>query len=443
MDATGKTIMAAKRNSWRADHRARAHESAHADPNLTEQTTIPAGLQAVPRGAAAIISDDAQLARLVQELRSDGTFTYDSEFIGELSYFPRLCLIQVASHARIALIDPLANLDLQPFWELLADAAVQKIVHAGEQDLEPVNRHIGKSAANVIDTQIAAGFIGLPYPLSLSKLVGEMTGARLGKGLTFSHWDQRPLSAIQLRYAADDVRYLPAVWNAMRARLESMGHLDYAKEESEALCSSSVYRFDPQTQFLRIRGASSLAPRNLAVLRELTIWRDATSRHHDVPPRTFLRDEVLLELARNPVKSIDKLARVRGLPRPVEKDFGSAIVEMSSSAMALPATELPESPREAELSPPDKFQSDALFAATQSYCAGLGIDPALVTSRADFGEFYRFISGGMKGPAPRLMQGWRKKSVGDPVVALFVGQSRIDLSWKDGGLRAHHEPHRS
>lgn len=436
MDETGKVIMAAKRNSWRADHRARAHESAHADPNLTEQTSIPAGLQSVPRGPATIVADDAHLARLVDELRADGTFAYDSEFIGELTYFPRLCLIQVASHARIALIDPLAELDLQPFWELLADATVQKIVHAGEQDLEPVNRHIGKSAANVVDTQIAAGFIGLPYPLSLSKLVGELTGAKLGKGLTFSHWDQRPLSAIQLRYAADDVRYLPAVWNAMRMRLETMGHLDYAKEESESLCSSSVYRFDPQTQFLRIRGASSLAPRNLAVLRELTIWRDAMSRENDLPPRTFVRDEVLLDLARNPVKSVDKLTRVRGLPRPVEKDFGQVIVDITARATALPAAELPESPREGELSPPEKFQSDALFAATQSYCAGLGIDPALVTSRADFGEFYRFISGGAKDSTPRLMQGWRKRAVGEPVAALFAGQSKIGLSWKDGGLRA-------
>lgn len=429
-----QSARAAKKKNWRSDHRARAHESAHAEA-AAQETFAPTDMPLVYPGAAEIVSDDYQLAKLVEQLREDGSFAYDSEFIGELTYFPKLCVIQVASHARIALIDPLAKIDLTPFWELLADPEVEKVVHAGEQDLEPVYRLIGKPAANVFDTQIAAGFVALPYPLSLSKLVHEMTGARLGKGLTFSHWDQRPLSPIQLRYAADDVRYLPAVRAEIGRRLEANAHTQWAAEECAALCESSQNRFDPQTQYLRVRGASSLQPKHLAVLRELTIWRDASARKHDVPPRTFLRDEVLLELARTPVKSTDKLARVRGLPRPVENDYGTKIVELTQQALSLPTEAMPSSPKEFELSPTERFNADALFAAAQAMCAGMAIDAGLVASRNEFGEFYRHImQPNPTGDLPRLLQGWRRDAIGQPLVDLMRRRRTAELAWNNEAL---------
>ncbi|MDB5292111.1 MAG: hypothetical protein JWL69_3352, partial [Phycisphaerales bacterium] len=375
--------------SFRAHHRARSHDSAHADAALlAEDSAASLDLPLVYRGEAEVVITEPHFHKLLAELRADGSFAYDTEFIGELTYFPQLCLIQVASHQRVGLIDPLAQLDLRPLWELLADPSVEKIVHAGEQDIEPVVRHLNRPAANVFDTQIAAGLIGLPYPVSLSKLVAELTGAKLGKGLTFSHWDQRPLSPIQLKYAADDVRYLPAARAEMGRRLEKLGHASWALEECTAMCDTSLYRFDPESSYLRVRGAASLQPRNLAVLRELTNWRDAAARAHDVPPRSFLKDEVLADLAKNPVKSVDKLARVRGLPRPVEHQYGAEIVEATSRAMSMPAPNLP-SGRDPEPTATEKFRSDALFAAAQCICAGLSLDPSLVASRQDVSDFYR------------------------------------------------------
>ena len=434
MDSQGKTeARDNKKFNWRAQHRARAHESAHAEGELQE-TVAPQGLPLVPAGPAAMVADNQQLARLIADLHADGRFAYDSEFIGELTYFPKLCVIQVASHARVALIDPLADLELRPFWELLADPSVEKIVHAGEQDLEPVFRHIGKTAANVIDTQIAAGFIGLPYPLSLSKLVYEMTGAKLGKGLTFSHWDQRPLSAIQLRYAADDVRYLPAVRAEIGRRLDKLGHGDWAAEECATLCQTSQQRFDPSTQFMRIRGASALAPKNLAILRALTIWRDESAQKHDVPPRTFLRDEVLLDLARTPIKTVDRLNRVRGLPRPVENDYGTTIVELTRQASALPAGQLPAAAKDQELTPPEKFKAESLFAMAQCICAAMKIDPALVTSRQEFGEFFRELQQPDGQKKSRLLQGWRKDAIGEPLLRFLRAETAADLKWFEEAL---------
>ncbi|HWE01701.1 MAG TPA: HRDC domain-containing protein [Tepidisphaeraceae bacterium] len=423
--------------NFRAQHRARNHESAHA--SALAQALEPADTSERPLvhpGAPEIVETAEQLQQLIVNLRDDGSFAYDSEFIGELTYHPRLCLLQVASHRRVALIDPLAELDLLPFWELLADPAIEKIVHAGEQDIEPVVRHLRRPAANVLDTQICAGFIGLPYPLSLSKLVAELTGARLGKGLTFTHWDNRPLSPVQLRYAADDVRYLPAAAAELLRRMDALRHTAWAREECAAVCSPDLYRFDPQTQFMRVRGATSLQPRNLAILRELTILRDSAAREQDVPPRSFLKDEVLLDLARNPAKSLDYLGRVRGLPRAVEHDYGRRIIDATSKAFTLPTIDLP-APREYEPSPRDKFRVDAVFSVAQCLCAGLSMDPALVASRQDVTDFYRSLTTGpAPGETPKLLQGWRKQAIGDPLIEFLDGKRNIELNWIEGALRA-------
>lgn len=422
-----------RRGYSRADHRARSHASAHSDEPLPPDDTPD--LPLVPQGPAPLLQTNAELAALIDHLRSAGSFAYDSEFIGELTYHPKLCVVQVASAERVALIDPLApGIDLTPFWELLCDASVEKIVHAGDQDIEPVVRHLNRSPANFFDTQIAAGFCGLPYPVSLSKLVGEMIGAKLGKGLTFTHWDQRPLSAMQLRYAADDVRYLPAIRAELGRRLDANGHAGWAKEECEALCDASQYRFDPDTQYLRVKGAGSLQPRNLAILRELTIWRDRAARQHDSPPRAFLRDEILIDLSRNPAKSVDKLERVRGLPRPIEHAHGAEIVEATSKGLSFPTNDLPAQ-RTTEQTPTERFRSDALWAAAQAICAGNELDPAIVTSRQEMADFYHAIVSKNSPGDSKLMRGWRREALGGPLLELIGGGATVSLKWDAGSLK--------
>ena len=425
--------------TWRAGYRARNHETAHANQAGSEPPPAPPKHPLIHRGKAAVVSDAKALDQLIAHLRGCGAFAYDSEFIGELTYVPKLCLIQVASPEQIALIDPLAELDLQPFWELLADPSVEKVVHAGEQDVEPVIRHIGKEPGNLFDTQLAAGLIGMSYPVALSKLVRELIGVRLGKALTFSHWDQRPLSAIQLRYAADDVRYLPAVRAEIGRRLDALGHSAWAKEECAALCDASRYGFDPDGQYLRLRGIGSLSPRNLAVLRELTIWRDAAARLHNVPARSLVHDSILIDLARSPVPSVEALAKVRGLPRPVEHAHGKELVEATNRALAMTVSDLP-SPRQLEESPTERFRADSVWALVQSLCFGLSIDPALVASRQEAGQLSQALAESAPLPDLRLLKGWRKQAVGQALLDILHGQRRAHLFWTQGSLHAQPAP---
>jgi ribonuclease D len=276
--------------------------------------------------------------------------------------------------------------------------------------------------------------MGLPYPVSLTKLVAEITGAKLGKGLTFSHWDQRPLSSQQLRYAVDDVRYLPLVHDEMLRRLDALGHTNWALEECATLSDPSQFGFNPDAHFLRIRGANALDPANLAVLRALTIWRNENARRENVPPRTFLRDEVLLDMARSPVKTTEKLAKVRGLPRPVEHEQGHEIIELTAKALSSPASSMP-AVRDVELSPVDRFRSDALWSAAEVICAGQSIDPALVTSRVEMSEMYRRLASDEDPSDLRLMKGWRREAVGEKLVRLYAGEGAFTLRWSEGSLR--------
>ena len=399
----------------------------------------------IPAGAAPLIADQAALDRVIDELRATKSFAYDTEFIGELTYHPLLCVIQVATTQHVWLIDPMVDLDLRAFWELLADESIEKIVHAGEQDVEPVARILdkGRGARNVVDTQIAAGFAGLAYPVALSKLVLEQFGVKLGKGLTFTHWDQRPLSAVQLRYAADDVRYLPALWDALRKRVESLGHKDWAIAECEEMCDPNHFGFNPDSYYHRVRGAATLSSGGLAVLRELTIWRDSAARATNVPARALVKDEILLDMARSPVKQIEKLDRVRGLPRPVEVEHGAAIVDATLRALASPMAQRPVA-RAPEASPTDRFRADSLFATACVLCAARSVDPGLATSRQEVGEFHRHVSTDDQTSRNaleqlHLMRGWRREALGIPLLNFVRGESAhasLSFVWRDGRLQS-------
>ena len=418
--------------SWRSRHRSAAHNQAHSLPAQLPAEAADDPL--IPTGPAQFIDTPSGLAELIDHLSGVDCFGYDSEFIGELTYVPRLCLIQVATADRVALVDPMAGLDLTQFWQLLCDEKIEKIVHAGQQDIEPVIRLHGGSPAKIFDTQIAAGFVGLGYPVSLSKLVRELIGIKLGKGLTFSHWDQRPLSAMQLHYAAEDVRYLPAMRRELGNKLQTNGHADWVSQECIAMAQVRLYPADPRAQLGRLRGTSSLSAQGLAIVMELLIWRDAAAQRQDVPPRSLVRDEVLVDLAKTPVKTVEKLNRVRGLPRPVESAHGAAIVEAINRACALSADQLP-AVKQNEESPAEKFRADGLWALVQCLSAGQGIHPSLVAGRQEVGEFCRALTNGGVEPDIRLLRTWRRSAVGETALKMIRQGARAEFYFDPQGLR--------
>ncbi|HEY1684004.1 MAG TPA: HRDC domain-containing protein [Tepidisphaeraceae bacterium] len=419
MSETGPRFIDPSRKH-RAAHRDRMHAEAHSQQEEHHAPILDHVL--VSRGKPELIEEESALKELLEHLRHAGTFAFDSEFIGELTYVPKLCLIQVATTERIGLIDPLANIDLMPFWELVVDPAVKKIVHAGDQDIEPVVRFTGKSPANLVDTQVLAAFGAMAYPASLQKLVQTTLHFKLGKGLTFTHWDQRPLSEMQLRYAADDVRYLPALAEELSRRAEEAGNLEIARQECALRSDASRFRDDSSEQYTRIRGASNLSRTQLSVLRELCIWRDATARTEDVPTRALLRDDVLIGLVRTPIKDAGDAEKVRGMPRPVAKRFGAEIAAAVARGHAVPPEQRPFIATHEE-SPRERFEIDSLWARFQCSCFERKIDPVVAASRGDIAEFYRKTKKGENVNDHPLGTGWR----GQIMPPLGLAQTPLDV----------------
>lgn len=362
----------------------------------------------MPANDPVLVADDAGLRELIDEVRTAGGFAYDTEFIGESSYFARFCVIQVATPGRVTLIDGLAELDLMPFWALLADPSVQKLVHAGDQDLEPCVRLLGRPAANVYDTQVVAGFAGLEYPLGLTRLGEAVCDADFGGNFKFSAWDRRPLTSTQLVYAANDVRYLWLIKDELDDRLVENGRAGWAAEECERRLAIERFQSDPLSVKIKVKRKGAFKRRERKILDPLILWRDGIAETHDIPVRAVLPDPTLVALMENPPRTADDVKRFKGLPWPVKEHYADDLATVLEAAVSGP---LP--PRSRPLRPlngPAQAALEALWPAFLDACASTKLSPALVANKKEVIELIRARH--MQHPFPadsRLLHGWRRE----------------------------------
>lgn len=382
-----------------------------------ETQALPAVLShpMVPAGTPELIQSSDDLAALVAALRAGGSFAFDTEFIGEQTFYPRICLVQVATSDRLTLIDPLASeggqaLDLRPFWDLITDPAVAKTVHAGQQDLEPALRLTGLPPANVFDTQIAAALIGEAYPISLGKLALALVGADVGFGAKFSQWDARPLTPVQLQYAANDVRYLPVMRVELDRRIAELGHQGACAEEMAAFCDPRQYRVDPRDQKIKARGVGALSPSKRAVLEDLVDWRFDLARRVNLPLRSLLPDEGLVNLAVARPASVEAFCQVKSVPRPVKQQYAQVLVDRIAAARAQPRSSAPR-PRLTDFEA-HRQQVEVLWGRIAAAAEARSIQPAIVTSKKELGRLVAARMLGEAMPATRLSRGWRAELLG-------------------------------
>jgi ribonuclease D len=392
----------------------------------------------LPSVPTHLVQKPDELARVCDHLRAAGVFAFDTEFIGENTYQPVLCLVQVATAERVELIDPFA-LDaeaLSPLWALVGDPQVEKICHAGDQDVEIVWQQSGRVAQNMFDTQIGAGMIGLTYPTALWRAVEHFTGVTLEKAHTFSAWDRRPLSKAQFQYAVDDVRYLPTVHAAMKRRIMELGHLEWMRGACNEMCADAAGPVEARKLFVKIRGAAGLNGTQLAVLREIVALREQIAYEHDVPSRAVLKDEVLLEMATRMPSSRPALAGLKEMPpRAVEQD-GEAFLDAIRRGRAVPAEEQPSITIPGEDSAEIKRLGETLWVATQVICLGQNVTPALVTSQSEVMSLARLVH--RKKPLDKhpLMTGWHRECLGDKLAEFVAGKLGVTVRMESGDMRA-------
>jgi ribonuclease D len=275
-----------------------------------------------------VITDSADLAAFCARQRSAGFIAIDTEFMRERTYWPILCLVQVAGPEEAAAIDTMASeIELAPLLELLADEHILKVFHAARQDVEIFFYLTGAAPKPLFDTQIAAMVCGFGDAVSYETLVGKLARASLDKSSRYTDWAHRPLTERQIRYALDDVIHLRTVYDSLQQRLAENGRAAWFAEEMAALVDPALYRNDPAQAWRRFRLRGRIDPRFFGVLREVSAWREAAAQHRNLPRGRIVKDEAVLEIASHAPRSIEALARTRSLGKGVaEGRFGGEIL---------------------------------------------------------------------------------------------------------------------
>jgi ribonuclease D len=383
-----------------------------------------------------MVDNKSDLERTVDRLRAHGSFGLDMEFQRERTFRPRLQLVQVSTPDESLLIDPLAFDDLDSLWTLVEDPKIEKIVHAGSQDMEIVWARSGKLPHNIFDTQIAAALLGLGDQIGYANLISRMLHRRLKKGETVTDWAIRPLSVAQVEYALDDVRYLHELRDKLWSKLESMGRETWLREETEHYEERRTYERDPQTLWSRISRMRSLDPRGLSILRELAIWREEEAQRRDEPRGRIVADETLVEIARRAPRKPEDMRPLRTLhPRELQRS-GVGIVAAVKKGL-----EAPEStwPRLDPVKPEDERFSisvDLLEVVLRARALENEIAPSYLGTRSDIAQLIEFSLNGArrsKGtPEPLLLTGWRRELVGDELVAFLEGRASLKIDEATG-----------
>lgn len=375
----------------------------------------------------ALIATTGALDALCRRLAAEAFVTVDTEFMRERTYFPELCVVQLAGDHEVGIIDAQAEgLDLAPLGSLLADPAVLKVFHAARQDIEIFVLRFGAVPTPLFDTQIAAMVAGFGDQVGYEALVAGLTGGSIDKAHRFSDWSARPLSAAQIAYAAADVTHLRDVYRRLRARLEEDGRIDWVAEEMAELTDPALYRADPDAAWERLKPRSSNR-RYLARLQALAAWREREAQRVNIPRQRLVKDEALLEIAATMPADAAALARIRSISRGLaEGRTGDSLLEAIRAARAIPDSALPPAPapRDAQRASPALIALLKVLLAAK--CEYHHVAPRLVASSDDLDRLAT-----EEAPEIPALHGWRREVFGEDALALKRGRIALGAAGRD------------
>jgi ribonuclease D len=415
-----------KSASHRRKHRQESHHKSHSQAKITP---VLQGNPLVPTDEATWLEDEAEFLALCNTLKQNGIFAFDTEFIGEDSYFPNICLIQVATTQCVTLIDPFQIKDIAPLYELIADPAITVLLHSGSQDLKPVTQLLGKPPQTIFDTQLAAGLIGCPWPLSLTKSIEVVLGHHVGGHFTFSQWDERPLTSRQRFYAADDVRYLFAIYENFRTRLEELGRTEWAEEEFSKYTTMDAYAFDLQNVVKRI--CKNKNPRNIELQRIQAIAkiREEIAIERNLPPRAIIPNDCIFALGKKPVETVQQLISMKGFPKNIASRYGKQILHAIEHAKKLDSVSI-RKPDPLEKDTSIRQELDGVWSLFSAWCIGNNLSTGLVVSRPVFTDWYLGIKNNQEIPHSPLSTGWRGE-IASQFASMIQGTQALRFTYNE------------
>ena len=369
-----------------------------------------------------LITRQNELDAAISDLSKSDFVTIDTEFIRETTFWPELCLIQLATPDTTALIDPLApGIDLKPFFELMANEQVLKVFHAARQDIEIIF-HLGDLIPHpVFDTQVAAMVCGFGESVSYDQLVQRITGEQIDKSSRFTDWRHRPLSDKQLTYALADVTHLIDVYRHLKAELEREGRSEWLTEEMEVLTSRSTYDLHPEDAWKRLK-MRLRKPIELAVLQQVAAWREREARERNVPRGRVLKDDAVYEVAQQQPKDTTALGRLRTIPKGWERSSAAgSLMEAVNRALAIPREELPKLPRQSAPSEGASAAAEVLKVLLRIVAEQEGVAAKVVANSEDI---ERLATEGERAEVAAL-HGWRREVFGEKALKLIRGELAI------------------
>jgi ribonuclease D len=370
-----------------------------------------------------LITTTEALAELCERLRQERFVTVDTEFMRERTYWPELCVVQLAGTSDVAVVDAEAEgIDLAPLGALLADTSVMKVFHAARQDIEIFVLKFGDVPRPLFDTQVAAMVAGFGDQAGYDALVSALTGGSIDKSHRFSDWSARPLSPAQITYAAADVTWLRGVYEKLLARLERDGRVDWVTEEMAVLSDPASYRADPETIWERLRPRSTNR-RYLGLVRAIAAWREREAQRVNIPRQRLLKDETILEMAAMAPDNADALSRARGISRGfAEGRTGASLIAAIAAAGALPEDALPEPPRGRDGPRASPALVSLLKVLLAAKCEQHNVAPKLLASSDDIDRL-------ATEDAPDLpaLHGWRHTVYGADAMALKDGKIALGV----------------
>ena len=374
-----------------------------------------------------VILTTAQLEAAVEALSANAFVAVDTEFIRETTFWPELCLIQMATPDYACLVDPLSNdIDLAPFFGLMANESVTKVFHAARQDLEIVHKLGGLIPAPLFDSQVAAMVCGFGDSISYDQLVMKMTGVQLDKSSRFTDWRQRPLTDLQLAYALADVTHLSTIYPILKDKLESAGRADWVKEEMATLSSFETYDLQPEDAWKRLK-MRVRKPIELVILQQVAAWREREARERNVPRSRVIKDDTIYEIAQQQPKDQAALGRLRTVPNGWERSgSGQELMKVISAAIETPKDQLPKLPRHVSAPEGTGAATEMLRVLLKLVTEEQGVAAKVVATSDDLDQ----IAAKGEDADVAAMHGWRRALFGDTALKLIRGEVALKFEGK-------------
>ena len=371
-----------------------------------------------------LINKTQDLVKFIHDLGTPPYVSLDTEFLSEKTYYPQLCLIQIAHGPHAAVIDALADIDLEPLIQYLKNPKIVKVFHAAEQDLVILWNDFKLSLTPIFDTQIAAMVCGFGDQVSYAQLVKTFAKARIDKSSQIVDWSKRPLRDRHIEYAQADVTHLCSVYERLQHEIEKQGRGSWVAEEMLELSDKKRFDFNPETQARKLK-LRNMTPHRMAILHELVTWREERAKSQNIPRGWVIKDLALRDLVSNPPDNLKDLGRARGIGGNAQGRIGEAILGSIQKARGLPISECPPVQ---DTSSDEEINGDAIVllrALLTQVCEKNNVAPKLVASKSDLEQL-------TLGVETRLSRGWRKDLFGELAEQLLLGQ--ISLTLRQGKI---------